>query len=448
MIFDNCRRRISEITDQELINLIGNQAEDQWIDFKQQDYHRDPTDQEGYKHEICKDVTAMANAEGGYILIGVQETNGIAQGFFSVNNPDKIAQSIKSVCLESIDPRIRNLEVQTRSFKWNGKNITLVIIHIPPSDLRPHGFRWKGSTNFVKRYGDHTREYPMSELDEAFSVRHYPPIIDQINDRLDSILGNTQQSRRSPISPEENALEQEEVKDLLHLMKLRFEEVISDEPYYRILAVPTTLNPETFSTQKQEILNILRDLPIVRKTGFGFRGVKRINSSPEGFMGLDVWNPQDVGNYEVVILKNGFLELRSPLSSTPFQWLKEESGISADSKWLYPYAACEFPVTFMRLVKAIYSAVGIDSKIIVQQEYRNLSGFLLVGTHPSNPLFSRVEEFQNVYMQSDAIGTQQTIEPEFVPDQVAYDLVKEVYASFGLTEDLIPLFDANHHFVP
>ena len=99
-------------------------------------------------------------------------------------------------------------------------------------------------------------------------------------------------------------------------------------------------------------------------------------------MGLDAWNPQDVGNYEVVILKNGFLELRSPLSSTPFQWFKEESGISTDLKWLYPYAVCEFPVTFMRLVKAIYSAVGIDSKIIVQQEYRNLSGFLLVGRHP------------------------------------------------------------------
>ena len=34
MIFDNCRRRISEITDQELKDFIGNQEENQWIDFK------------------------------------------------------------------------------------------------------------------------------------------------------------------------------------------------------------------------------------------------------------------------------------------------------------------------------------------------------------------------------------------------------------------------------
>ena len=80
MIFDN--RRISEITDQELKNLIGNQEENLWIDFKQQDYHRDPNDLEKHKREICKDVTAMANAEGGYILIGVREKKKVAQDFF------------------------------------------------------------------------------------------------------------------------------------------------------------------------------------------------------------------------------------------------------------------------------------------------------------------------------------------------------------------------------
>ena len=442
MIFDNCHRRISEITDQELIDLIGNQEENQWIEFKREDYHRDPNDPEKHKREICKDVTAMANAEGGYIFIGVQEKDKIAQGFFTVDNPDKLVESINSVCLESVDPRIQSLEVQARSLKWNGRNITLVIIHIPPSDSRPHGFRWKGSTNFVKRYGNHTREYPMSELDEAFSARHYSPIIGQINDRLDTILSHIRQSRRSSMSSQEDALEQQEVGDLLHLMKLRFEETVSDKPYYRILAVPTTLNPNAVSTQEQEVHDILQYPQNVRRTGFGFIGVERIENSLEGIKGIGVLG------YEVIILKNGFLELRHPLSSDQFQWFKEERGFSADSKWLYPYAVCEFPVTFMRLVQTIHSISGITSSILVQQEYRNLSGFLLVGRHPSNPLFGRIEEHQQMYTQSDAIGQKWTIEPEFVPDQAAYDLVKEIYASFGLSEDLIPLFDANHNFVP
>ena len=442
MIFDNCRRHISEIIDAELKDLIGNQEENQWIDFKQQDYHQDPKDPEKYKYEICKDVTAMANADGGYIFIGIQEKDKIAEGFLTVDKPDKVAQSINSVCLQYIDPRIQNLEVKKRSFEWNGKEIDLVIIHIPPSDHRPHGFII-GATRFVKRYGDHTREYPMSELAAAFSVHHYPPIISQIDDKLNTILRNTRQGRISQISPEENALEQEEVKDLLHLMKLRFEEEISDEPYYRIFAAPTTLNPDAVSTEKQEIPHILRNPPTVRYSGFSVKNVTNISPSSQGIHGSDPWSDQ-----ELILLRNGFLEMRSPLSSEHFQWAKTEFGISTDLNWLYPYAVCEYPVTFMMLVKAIYSAAGIDSEILVQQEYRNLRGFLLVGGHPANPLFGDGDRFQRVYTEPHAIGEQQTIEPEFVPDQVAYNLVKELYASFGLGQESIPLFDADHNFVP
>ena len=80
MIFDN--RPISEITSQELIDLIGNIEEDLWIEYKKMEYKKDTNDLEKHKREICKDVTAMANAEGGYIIMGVDEVNKLAQGFF------------------------------------------------------------------------------------------------------------------------------------------------------------------------------------------------------------------------------------------------------------------------------------------------------------------------------------------------------------------------------
>ncbi len=71
MVFDN--KPISEITDQDLKKLIGRQEENLWIDFKEEHYQGYKTHHEIYiyRREICKDVTAMANAEGGYILIGV-----------------------------------------------------------------------------------------------------------------------------------------------------------------------------------------------------------------------------------------------------------------------------------------------------------------------------------------------------------------------------------------
>jgi hypothetical protein len=214
-------------------------------------------------------------------------------------------------------------------------------------------------------------------------------------------------------------------------------------PYYRILAVPTTLNPDAVSTEVQDIQDILQNPPTVRYSGFSVKKVTDISSSPQGIHGSDPGSDQ-----ELILLRNGFLELRSPLSSEHFQWVKTEFGIPDGSNWLYPYAICEYPVTFMMLVKAIYLAAGIDSEIRVQQEYRNLRGFLLVGGHPANPLFGDGDRFQRVYTEPHAIGEQQTIEPEFVPDHVAYGLVNAIYTSFGLSEDLIPFFDENHNFVP
>ena len=193
MKLDDCYRPISDISEQELTGLIGNQEENLWIEFKRQEYRRDPNDDEKHKREICKDVTAMANADGGYIFIGVQEENGTAQGFFTVDKPSEIVSDVSNICRQSIEPAIQNLEVKTRSFEWNGNDITLVIIHIPPSDLRPHGFRWKGATNFVRRIDDHTTEYPMSELGVDFSARHMPPVIHEINEKLDAISRNIQQ---------------------------------------------------------------------------------------------------------------------------------------------------------------------------------------------------------------------------------------------------------------
>lgn len=217
---------------------------------------------------------------------------------------------------------------------------------------------------------------------------------------------------------------------------------ILSEPFYQITVVPTQHNPHAVFTNNSNIREILLNPGNVRRTGFGFIGVKRIETSPEGITGIDVWG------YGVELWHNGLLRLRRPLSSTQFQWYKQESNIPSHLNWLYPYGVCEYPVTFMRLVKEIYQAAGINSQVHVQQEYHNLSGFLLVGRHPLNPLFGMLEHERTVYSSNAPINCKLTVNPDFVPDQVAYSLVKDVYAAFGLGKDLIPLFDAKHNFTP
>lgn len=438
MIFDNCS--ISEIKESDLIDLIDNQEEDQWVDFKLKDYDKESDDFEKRKREICKDVTAMANADGGYILIGVSEKDKVAQGFFTVPDAAKVAQSINGICLQSIKPRIWPLEVEPKSFQWDSKDITLVIVRIPASGTRPHGFLWKGSTNFVKRYGDHTREYPMDELRQDLLKLHYPPIIGQIDGKLDTILRNMGADKRSSMSPQDDALDQEDVRDLLHLMKLRFQKSTSGEPYYRIFAVPTTLNREAVPIQEQHIRDILLNPPDRRYGNFGVTGIMRreLSRFPEGIGGPNITDG------DITLLKNGFLEVRCPLSGSQFQWRRTESGISEE--WLYPYVVCEFPVTFLRLAKAIYTQSGIDSSILIQQEYHNLNGFMLIGGRPDSAFVGA----QRVYEHSDPIISKPRSTPvdlDFSPDRVSYDLVRDVYDCFGLVETYIPAFDGEGNFI-
>ena len=225
-------------------------------------------------------------------------------------------------------------------------------------------------------------------------------------------------------------------------MKLRFDETISGEPYYRIFAVPITMTSDAVQTQEQSIRDILQNPPNVRKGAFGFTGVPEILSIPEGISG------SNFSGGEVTLLNNGFFELRCPLSNSVFQWQIEAYETFSNSEWLYPYVICEFPVTFLRLVKAIYATANITSHILVQQEYHNLSGFLLVGGQPGDPDFGKSEDQQRVYQLPYPIVSKQIVNPDFNPDRTAYDFVTDVYTHFRLNTTSLPaLFDEKHNFV-
>lgn len=384
----------------------------------------------------------MANAEGGYILIGVREENKIAQDFFSINNAASIAQSINAICLQHIDPRIPNLEIEPYPLTWQNRDIELVIIRIPASGMQPHSFKWKNSTNFVKRYGDVIREFPVSELIQGLLVSYNPPIMSQIESQLAAILRGTQRERRDSISAQDNALDAEEEGELIRIMDLRFNETISDQPYYRIYALPKELNPDAVDTRSESIHSILRNPPNIRRRGFGVTAMREIIPSLEGITG------RNITGGEIISLKNGYFEVRCPINIQFQRGQGDRQFAIPDSiKWLYPYVVCEFPVTFLKLVKAIYEVSGVDSTVLIQQEYHNLTGFRLPGGAPTDLVFGLYLDETDEYNSSSPITSKRIVESDFVPDQVAYELVKDVYEYFGLEPQWIPAFDQNGNFI-
>ena len=155
MVFGH--RSISGISNFELKLLIGKE-ENQWLEFKLHAYHHSTNNQVDIR-KICTDITAMANAEGGYIFIGVKEQTGKAEELVGVIDPDTLVDSIIHLCLPNIYPPIPEVEVEPRVVEWGGKEITLVIIHIPRSDEYPHGFHWEDTINYAIRSGINVGPY-------------------------------------------------------------------------------------------------------------------------------------------------------------------------------------------------------------------------------------------------------------------------------------------------
>ena len=177
--------------------------------------------------------------------------------------------------------------------------------------------------------------------------------------------------------------------------------------------------------------SLLMSPPGLRPGGFGFRGLGRTQLTPEGIEGTGMTGQ------EIVLLENGFFELRSPLRNASFQWFKEQSRF-ADADWLYPYAVQEMPLSFLSVAKALYKLCAVGRDLRIRQEYRNVSGFVLPPGHPGNPLFP---EGAKRYGGDHVIGRHLTVAPGFVPEQTCRQLVEEVYAHFDYGTEEIPLLE-------
>ena len=214
---------------------------------------------------------------------------------------------------------------------------------------------------------------------------------------------------------------------------------ISDQPYYHIYASPNESNRKLVSTEEQRIRDILSNPPNKRFAGFGVTGLwkEKIYQLKDGIKGSNITGG------EITLLNNGYFEVNCPIN-IQFQrgWGSPQFAIPKSVKWLYPYVVIEFPVSFMRLVKAIYDEAGIDSDVFVQQNYHNITGYALPEGPPTHPTFGAFWDERGVYKDAAPIHSKKRVHNDFIPDCVAYDLVKDVYSAFGLLDSqAIPAFD-------
>ncbi len=119
----------------------------------------------GRLDELMKDVCAMANANGGDLVYGIDEKDGCAgtltplKGDVSDNAILRIRQS-----LDGIEPRIHGI----RDFIVDLDEGYAIILRIPRSFDGPHCYRQNSARRFVLRNGPGTSDMTFEQLRNAF----------------------------------------------------------------------------------------------------------------------------------------------------------------------------------------------------------------------------------------------------------------------------------------
>lgn len=141
---------IDQVTEADLLQLEKDgRVEDLRLEFKQDCYDYEPGNTENKakkRKEFCKDVAALANAFGGWIICGIVEVNGKASKVLGVEKLDINARKrdFNSWIERDIEPRLYGVTPHAMLLE-NGRNI--LIIEVPRSFAGPHALKIKENTN-------------------------------------------------------------------------------------------------------------------------------------------------------------------------------------------------------------------------------------------------------------------------------------------------------------
>ena len=443
MVFEG--RALDEISDAEIANLVdAHTPEQQDLEFKATFENR----KSPARMELLRDIVAMANGGGGYLIIGIHDDGcGRADRFAEsrlMSNSESMIQSIRSLCHDHIAERIEGIEIRGRNVTGN----TVILVRIPISARRPHMVTRDRRTDFVVRVEDGKREMSLAEIREAFVNEPTGMRLDSMDARLSHlvrVLGYDQRKK------ELTEISQAHVSDALarlddgrllaDFMRERFETEVGESPFLWLGATPVTPRQHLIEVDEPDIISMLSTPPGSRRSGWNMAGLD--HSHQRSLTGVELGTK----GYEYLeVFENGHLEFWTPLDDH-FCWRQSEEERKVRPR-LYPYPVVEYPVSFLRLAEALLGGAGYSEEIMIQLEYRNAAGYILRPGQPGHfdfdsPLVGSTP-FAGPHLLVGPIRVPGT--PTFQPDEVALYVLKVVYRAFGIGAEGIPFRDSDGTF--
>ncbi len=119
------------------------------------------------KREFLSDITALANTEGGDLVLGMKADKGVAAELVGLRNlvPDDSYGKIENLLRDFLQPRLSGVRIRALAL-GNGNHAML--IRAPRSFAAPHMVRHQGVTRFCGRNSSGKYDLDVHELRSAF----------------------------------------------------------------------------------------------------------------------------------------------------------------------------------------------------------------------------------------------------------------------------------------
>ena len=154
---------LDQLTEPLLQKLCDDRCpESQTLEFKREI----PGNSDKEKHELCKDIAALANTDGGDLVYGIEEHAGAAGAIQPIASEpaDAAMRRIAQVLDAGIEPRIKGITM--RHIDVSGGYA--IVLRVPSSFDGPHCIRTNSSRRFVMRNGTNTSDMSFDQLRGAF----------------------------------------------------------------------------------------------------------------------------------------------------------------------------------------------------------------------------------------------------------------------------------------
>jgi len=365
---------LNEVREQDLQGLVQQKVrERQTLEFKRKSYERKDED----IREMLRDVSAMANAYGGEILLGVETVgDGVASQVVGVPDGEREAERINSSCLSNIEERIRGL-VTWPVLLSNGKHV--IIIRIPQSLRLPHMITFKGLNQFWVRHDRQKSRMSVHEIRDACM-------------RVEMLTT--------------------QVTEFLEKRLTRAATFCASQPSLTVSLTPLLVAKEVVNTKEQKLRRILQDcslndglLPSPCITGLE---VKRIKGR---WLRLD---------------RNGHLDLWEDLSGDIIQPNIGDRSfrvLSGDTLRENVLGLCN-------LGKAVYEHCGILEPPIVKLDMWNIGGVSLRGGTGRSSYPGEPHTWSSAHLNLEPMEVDSVNEPE----RVVKTVLDRLWEAFGFDE--------------